>query len=90
MQRIIDQEREAFEDRVVARVRPLLQAEVDRLGKRFPDFEVVIFGMGSFGFRFDSDRNDQNNEPKAFGTLRGMCEELVEFGVGDLTPNRSV
>lgn len=69
---------------MVARVTPLLQAEVDRLGKRFPDFESVIFGVGSFGFRFESDRN----EPKAFSTLREMCEELGEFGIDDLKPSR--
>lgn len=84
VQRIVEQEREAMEARVVARVTPMLQAEVDRLGRKFPDFEGVVVGMGSFAFCFEPDRF---HEPKAFGKLREMLNEVLDYGIDDLRPS---
>lgn len=67
--------------RVEAACRPLVQAEFDRLRRRYPDLEKILFGNGTHvlvfrkGSRFGG-WPMSGTLPKAFDDLEEMCVEL--------------
>jgi hypothetical protein len=49
---IIASEEDSLRGRIIGRVRPLVQAEVDRLHAKYPSFESLLFGNSSSQYRF--------------------------------------
>jgi hypothetical protein len=97
IERIIERELEAAEERIQQQVRPIIQQAFDRLHAKYPSFERIIFGNGTYLFEFtQGSRYDDivmkyggmEDLPKTFDSLKAMCYEVsYDHPIGDVTPS---
>lgn len=69
---IIDEELEAAQARIIARVAPLLKAEFDVQARRHKRLRRVLFGNGTH--YIDIGGYDGRGLPKSLATLDAMCD----------------
>jgi hypothetical protein len=96
IERIIERETEAADDRIQRQVTPIIQEAFDRLRRKYPSFERIIFGNGAYLFEFaDGSRYDEivmsyggmDRLPKAFDSLKAMCDSVAyDHPIDDVTP----
>ncbi len=89
VQDIVEEEESALADRIEKRVRPLIQAEFERVRRRYPALNAILFGNGTHFFDFEKgSRFDDFNArlPKAFDTLEDMATAVNQYGPEDITP----
>lgn len=84
VQGIVDEEVTTCLNQIRFRAAPLFQEQVDRLHKKYPDFNGVTFGMGTYILRFTCSIPREELQE-----LRGMCEIVAyDWGMDDLVPKK--
>jgi len=85
---IIASETDKYYRQVWKRAKPIVQREFDRLHKKHPSFEKILFGNGTFLVSFEDDREMKwsDDPPKDFKLLWDMCNELINFAQEDIVP----
>jgi len=87
----IEREEQLCAERVWKIAQPLLQVEFNRMRKRYPDFERIMFGHGTHYFSFkNGTKYDSRNVqlPKSFGKLDEMCAMVQwKYAADDIVPS---
>lgn len=78
VERIIMEEFQKAHDAAEVRVREVLQKEFDRLHKKYPKLQRVIFGNGEYILCWEEKRL-KNALPKEFDSFQRMCSDAAYY-----------